>query len=651
MKYTKSFTRRNNYTDNTQYNGTGKPSKEGKLDDLLSIKALKNLPASSYSVQADPYTASLPTSRPYPLLTTFNKTVGGSYAGLPNLDGGNVQQYANSINSGFLKIADSMRLQKNINYRYLPILPQSGSHYRGKALVNENLKAIAESMSILQSTTYTQMALNRYAVKTNLPMGDAKTVHFAGETQYDLYTDKSAVFYAMSVYYQTFWLNILNTLTWHNSFRVKQGTAIRDAWNREVPVLNAFFGLMNKKSFLAVIDSINLSFEGEYIDTGFARQAAMLNAMPSRRSNAMTDPVLEVQTAYNMPDIEVYYLNADGSAVLAKVFDSKDLKYAPADKEFTFTQAIENLNDYLSLEATKVWARNTTVGDASDTVRFNQINQWFQVINYCVNMFKPAWNDYREALDTTSRAGIVQWQKGFRPATTKDTDAPLFRNMIVDDIYQLIMSGASSLEFDQSTKRLRSYSLWNMYTGIPEYDAKQGGVFLALSCKDVTGISDDPDGTPDYLPVIFEYNSAENEIVEAVTRDGKVFIITKGVKILGNDKILNRLAPLPTQASLSLRVPTVDSAHNKDLYGNSAIDTYLSFISKTLLTVFGLCTIQNSGGTTYNTEVDSDILAIYQVEFEDITNEAVTYARANSPFRGTTSSAGILGFFGALRAE
>lgn len=653
--------RRKDYLDDTTYSYDGKPPVEDKPETLISVKAMKNLPHSSYSMLADPYLAALPASSPYPILNVFNRTVGGSYAGDRNIDGGNVQQYANSLKSKFLQYFDVIRTQIGINYRYLPILTSAGK--KGSALVNEMRRSIAESVSVLQSTTYTQMAINNFAVVTDLPMGDAKTtVVSKGESEtIDAYTDRTDVLYAMSIYYQIVLQNLLNTFNFHNAFRLKQGTAIRNAWNREVPILNALFGLFNKKAFISQWESISLLFEGEYVDLDFARQASMLNVMPSRRSNSITDPVLELQTHFNHPGtFKVYILDAAGKAIGDPIFDDANFRFIskvsgdkdnPTIEYTTFWEACENLNDYLSLEATEKWARNATVAvtlsGSSDAARFNFVNLNVRGILACMNMFKPAWADYREALDTISRTGALKWTKGFRPKVTADNDAALFRNLVVDDIYSLIFSGAASIEVDDNTKRWRTFSMWNMYTGIPEYDAKQGGAFLTYSFKDVTG--DDSDSLQEYMPVIF--NSVNQTggklgiVCACCSRDGKEALITpRNVKMSGVWQ-LERLAPLESQKELVIRVPTLT---NDNISKGGLTRSHLSCLQKQLTGIFGLSAIQTTQNEDYDYCVDPDILSIYQIEITDTTNEAITYARANAPLKGTDSPDGILGFFGSM---
>lgn len=651
--FKKTYNKRMNWEDNPEYTASFPkgPESEGKrVADGLSFKAMSGLPKSSYSVKADPYTASLPMSTPYNILSQFLKKVGGNYKGDNNIDGGNVQQYANSTTSKFLDYFDSFRMKINLNYRYLPM---SGTTI-GKSLVDEMRKSIAEAVSVLQSTTFTNLAINRFAVETDMPLGSGTTTNIAnGSTAINAYTSTTDVLYAMSIYYQIFMQEALSVMNWHNSFRLKQGTAIRDAWGREVPNLNAFFGLMNKKAFLSLLDSINLSFEGEYIDKDFMEQVNYLTFMPSRRSNSITDPVLELQAKFNHPSKFKVYILGDNGKILdtqdSAFYDDADLglsiNVSGSQTFVSFWSACDTLKDYLSLEATKRWARSsfTPAGiSGTDNARYNMIKTYFDIIVASMVKFKPEWSDYRECLDIMTRTGTISWTKGFRPSVVKDTDAYLFSNLIVDDIYKMILSGNDSLSYNDNTKRWETFTQWNMYTGIPEYDAKQGGAFITFSSKDYSGLSSYEQ--IEYLPIMFDPSpSANNIYVVGVSRKGTVCNINYDVVQMSNNTILSRLAPLTSQANLKIRVPYLAYTNNSTLTTSEKSTLY-----KTLTQIFGLAKIGLTSNST-DLALDPDLLAIYQIEISDITNEAITYARANAPFRGTTSDKGLLGFFGVAQ--
>lgn len=640
--------RKEKATDDLGYGYKGKPVGDNSVKDSISLKSLKDLPKSTYSFKADPFQAALPTSEPYPILNKFNRVVGGFYDGEDNIDGGNVQQYSNSTTSNFLKAFDEMRLKINVNYRYLPVSKQTSNNYAGYQLIEEMRKSIAESMSILQSTTYTQMAINNFAVETDLPMGSAETSDIGSGTR--AYVNKTDVMYAMSIYYQLFLQNAVNVMNWHNAFRLKQGVAIKNAWNREVPSLNSFFGLMNKRAFLSMLDSINLSFEGEYIDKEFMEQINTLIMVPSRRSDSITDPVLELQAGFNHPTIfRVYVLDNAGQKIGDPIFDDEMLKlsimFEGSNQEIKFWDACDKLRDYLSLEATQNWARQAYVSGVvmgTDNARYNNIKALFDVLVFCFTKFKPAWSDFREAFDVMTRTGTISWTKGFRPSITQSTNVKLFWNVMIDHIYQLIFSGAHDMLYDEATKRWRTFSLWNMYSGIPQYDLKSGGSFLTFSFKNFSGVETSEQF--EYLPTIFSpYSSTESGKITcvALSRDGKEAIIDQWQTVIQSNVVLNRLAPLLSQADLQIRVPTIAFNSGKN---NELTLGHFSNLYKMLTQIFGLCRVQSVSNGQYDVALDPDLLSIYSIEISDITNMAITYARSNAPFRGTTSTAGLLGF-------
>ena len=145
----KQFNRSNRQYDDYEKTVHGqkdakKPEKEGKVDSVLSFKALRGLPKSGSSImpKVDPYTSVLPGSDPYALLNAMNRSVGGKYGGDDNLDGGNTQQFVTSENSRFLNCFDTFLMQLPMNYRYLPI--SDTDNERGKQFTNENKKKQTE---------------------------------------------------------------------------------------------------------------------------------------------------------------------------------------------------------------------------------------------------------------------------------------------------------------------------------------------------------------------------------------------------------------------------------------------------------------------------------------------------------------------------
>lgn len=640
------------------YGYQGKPVGDNDPKLGISVKSLRDLPKSSYSVQADPYTAALPGSEPYAILNRFNKTIGGFYGGDRNLDGGNVQQYANSLRSKFLHANDFCRLPLGMNYHYIPTkvteAQLQANKYKGFALIDEQIRAVAEATSTLQSTTFTQMAVYNYSVATDMPMGssynNASTYKADDGTELKVYDDLNDVIYSACRYYQIFWLKVLGLFDYHNSFRLKMGTMIRSAWNREVPALNSLFGLFKKKSFLSLLNSMAMSLPGEYIDREFALQFSKTCLIPSRRSNSISDPVLETQVEYNEVNrfILLFRSGVGDDKTYEVVFDSKiDLfKTVPNIKDGkSFKDAVHDAMTLLSAEDTMKWARNQgSSATTNDTVRFNTVRAQLDVVQACITTMKKAFTDIREVLDTCARTGIVTWYKGFRPSIVKDDDAALFKNLIVDDIYKLALGGAATVTLNSDTKRFRTYSFWNMYDGIPEFDAWSGGSFLTFSLKVVEDPDDDPDLIMNYLPDALTYlDNGSRPIVYTVTRLGTEYTLTTSSIQLSRYVGTRRLVPLDSQDLLNANVvtlspvvsPTVDQASD------------YSFIAKSMTQITGMCYVNTSIPVIYT---DPDLLAVYQIEIEDITNEMIAYARKTGPFLGAVAANSKIGFLGTVNA-
>lgn len=651
---------RKNYMDETTYTDHSKaPEVEGPVNDLIGVKARSSLPKSTYSIKADPYESSLPSANPYDLIAPFNRTVGGSYAGLDNLSGGNIQQYANSYDSGTLNAFDFVRLALAINYRYIPRDLAAASFptydeatkkwtlpptlYVGSGLVNMQRQSIAEATSILQATTFTQMAINDYAVESTIPMGDAEysivketNADTGAVTEHMMNTDLADVIYSASSFYQIFWQEVISVINSFNSFRLKQGTMIRSSWNRETPTLNGLFGLFNKKAFLSLLDSICLSVQGEYIDTEWVQQFNLLTSMPSRRTNSIHDPVLEISCRHQHPTkFKLQIVDDSKGNLVNTVFDIDDLltSIVGSTEKVSFFDACQELKEKFSAEYVMHWARNTDSRSAlKQNAYYNRVTDLLDVVQTCCTLMKIKFNDVREVFDVISRTGLNTWVKNYRPTITQSTDAALFDNNIVNAIYKTVFSGPVSIELDAATKRWRTYTLWDLYDGVPEYDAKSGGCFITFSGKQLSKLdsAENQDYTRQWLPVAFYIDSATTTIqgiapaLRAVNRNGLEIIGTYREFEIGEINALARLAPLKSQSSFKMRVPTFQyEGQDEDL-----TPSVQSWIAMTFTNLFGYCYIST------NFYIDPDILFIYEVEIADITNESIRYARLTSPFRG-----------------
>lgn len=626
---------------------------DAQYDLMIEVKSMSKLPKSTYAVKVDPYTEATNPSNAYHFLSRFNSVIGGRYAGVDNLDGGNLIQYNNSVNSGFLRVFDSALAGIGLNYRYLPIL--ASDTQRGNELVNEMRKAIDEVVSSLSATTFMQQNIIYYVVKTDLPMGNAptKTVKVITEdnpegTNETVYYKLADVIYAMCLEYQLKIQDIIMCFNMFNKNRTLMGTMTTMSWNREVSILNSYFGLLKKKSFLALFDSIAMNIAGEYVDQDWMRQANMFCIATSRRSDSINDPLLEISASHNqIGTFKAIICSSTAKETGAVVYDSAEMQYTiPGDSSpTTFESAVKELTLKLTVNDTLYWARSTNSG-ITENDRFNRIKALLDVITYSLTYFKTSFTDLRTILTIMSEINMVKWTLGTRLSVIRDTDTKLSRYLIVDNIYEILCSGSPSAVYNSTTKRWRTHTLWNMYYGVPEYSMKSGGSFLTFSLKHMIAPNEAlTDTNIGYLPVAFTIRQLTNGTVSGpvvvLDRLGNLYHLTNndntdytkaGFQISGDD-VLARLTPLASQEGLRLLLPqpieTITNLRSQ------------SFMYRFLLQVFG-CGILNNGDTA----LDPDILCIYEYEIEDFTNEVIAYARSKGPFQVSQFTENSLGFFG-----
>lgn len=624
------------------------PNAEKSVQTLISVKSMKNLPrsGSSYQPKLDPNTTVLPGSDPYSILNGLNRAIGGRYDGDDNLDGGNTYQFNTSEKSTFLHAFDAFRMDAKLKYRFLRIKPfeKNSKYFPGLGIEQEMARALGENISAANATTFTNLAAFTYYVTGNMPTGETGT----GLTR-EIAGNPHALL-TWATYYQIFWQNVSGTVAGFNKLRTNFGTMMRASWNREVSRLNAYFGLLQKKSFMQYLDSIGYSIQGEYFDIDWMRQANMLTALTSRRANALTEPILELTCCHEMPSLKLETkTGAEPSATWTTVFDSSKIdeifynavltgdqvdeqghRSNDAYPHANMEEAMATFQKLFSIEDTLKWARQKESASnplLNDTSRFNDINALLRALVSAINYFKPLMADFRTLLDVCGRVGSNTWSKTARPKVIRDTDIPMMRNLTLENLFSVGFSGNKRIVWNPTTYRWKGATLWNMYTGVPEYDSKSGGAFLSFSLKDVSAPAD---AAPDlaktafgYIPTIMSVGAT----VYAVNRLGTEVPIESKPGDTADNVTLNRLIVLPTYA-LEVQVPTATTALVEDA----------SHLMSACLKVFGMCKING------DTACDPDLVAFVEFEIEDLSNTMITYARVNAPLRNTLSETTSMGF-------
>ena len=626
--------------DDIEVTDAKRPQREGEVNLLIARKAAKGLPraGSSITPKVDPYTQVLPDSAPYALLNAMNPMIGGNYGGLDNLDGGNIRQMITSEASTFLHAYDCLQMEVVVNYRYLPMV--TDARKVGYGIADQMVKAIDEIQSLASATTYTALPVNSYKIESSIPYStkspDDSTAALPGP-MYELLIGYQVLLQVGGQVIQTF-----------NKHRMNMGEMMRMSWDRETPLLNSYFGLLQKKSFLSAVQSLSYCLAGEYFDSEWLLQMAAMCNITSRRSDALTEPLLEGFVTHKIPTSFKVFVNSASSTPLFDLaaMDAHADATSDAHPEFkkygyefmSIGQMCERWGQLLSIEDTLAWVRQRRAGTTQMTEqdRFRMITYILEEFNYFFGIFKPAMADLRSALDVLSRSGVNRWGKIKGLSIVKATDTKIVRNITLEDMFTTLCAGGVEMSFNSTTYRWTGKTPWNIYLGLPEYDAKSGGSFLSFSTKTL-----DTDSAPEtsrlYIPRAFPVQGN----LKALNRLGDERKISVRAVKAADSKILRRLMPLKNTA-LTIRV-----AYPAEVSGMQRVD--MAMLNWALVKVLG-CAATSDPGTTQETinnttiVLESDILCYLDYEIEDITSEMITYARTKGPFVVNVLDENTVGF-------
>lgn len=634
MKNNKFMKKSLSYEKDLRQEAGGIPSREGVIKDFISKKSLKALPNSSVSFTADPYTSALPGSQPYPILMPFNRPISGSFAGDRNLDGGIASQMSTSVTSKFYNnVFDTMAFRVDLNYKYVDWTRHDGV---GKGIINKMLTSIDETVSALSATTFTAMAIYDYAIETDMNMGSAEassiTPTVSGNENVKVYTNISSVLLGSSIMYQMMIQCLLLANNIHNSFRTKMGEMMRMEYDRRQARLNSYFGLIKKKSYLALPYSLAVNMPGEFIDLNWMQQVNTLLLTPGRRSESLNDCLIEMIGTYKMPTVfKLHVVNKEKTTLTGTVFDYNSLNASINGESKSLSSIVSYLSVLLSAQDTLTWARNASIFDDGKE-RFNIICDIWNALVSASDTIKTGFSDLRTVFNTLSRVNVNNWVTGFEPGIIKDTDMTIHRNLLLENIIKNVMTGPDSITLDPKTMYWQSTVLWDIYLGIPEYAAYSGGAFLSFSLKDLSNLSD---SVAAYIPLCF---SLQNDTpVFMTSRDGTQVKIGFEEKVVGDDPVLSRLAILPIQEEYILRVPKLPTLEI-DGVTNLEMDDE-TMLRKTLEQLFGYYADDDKSF------IDTDLLCLYDYQIADFTNNMIAYARSESPFR-TSVTESTFGFVG-----
>lgn len=628
------------------------PSKESKNSDSLTIqgKAFRDLAFSgAIEVKADPNSELAKGSYPYVIINRTNKVADANYAGQPNIAGNSITQIQNSTSSQLMNIFDIANIVKRLNYLYIR------SENDGKdnlAYFSEIVKSMEQGISTGYSTMLTQLEFYTDKITTEYPELLNVSASAAGRT-------------GALLHYQSVLQNLVSPLSKYIETRSLEQTLLNMSYRREASTIIQLYGLLKKAAFIAQMNAIGSSVINEYFDTNWYKQMNTLISIPSRRSDGMVDPLLTVTASHKIVNCkfsndggDTFYYDSAVQLTTGEGFnylDPESLTYKTGN--LSLEECILNVNKLLDVANILKWARRLTTNNLSaqqprdPSAYYEAINNYIKKIAVISTVFASYMTSIRTFLDKCANTGLIYWKKGSVIEVSKIADVNPYYNMLVANLFAATYGGSSNMTFDQGTKRWKIFTLWNMYTGIAEFDKISGGAFLTAALRDIDMTDLDQYGSEMLLPILFAagintreggatYNSGE-----AINRLGYAVDLTNTVfdnNTINNDPYMSRFNPL-LQTDLLIKVPNIDISQDSTTTAAQKArlcSSLLHFIA----TVFGYgyCKVSDSD-SHFNT--DPDNICFIDVELEDVSNQMIQFARNYSPFRvNTPNTTRTMGF-------
>lgn len=650
--YKKNFKSRDNrkglIIEDISFKG-GVPNKEKVENDslLFNHKAFRDLQnVGNIEVKADPNSEAAKGSYPYFIINSGNKVIDANYAGYDNIFGNVLTRLQNSDKSKLLNIYDIVTVNFRLNYLYLCYKTSETTNHNNVAVNREMLKGFYEAISKAYSTMTT--ALPYYT--NSIVAVDAPELTGLSDTEKELYGKMMGI-----LHYQTVQQNAVSPLSKYIETMSLEQTVLDMSYRREAPLITALYGLLKKKAFIANLNSIGTSILGEYFDDNWYKQMNMLAFVPSRKSNAMTEPLMTATCTTLIPRVKFQVPVEDDDPIT--YYDSNDLKTTgifinPDTFEFegttenpitlSFEQLIYRLNRMLDVSTILRWARslNTdpeSVGSLTTPSAYYQqgIIKFIERINVILTKFTTSMTDVRTFIDKLAESGMVYWHKGMSIKVDKVEDYKPVYNVALHNMISAYVGGSAEMTYDINTQRWECSSLWNKYTGIAEFDKKSGGAFLTFGLRKLNLGSLTSDDTAMCIPIIFASELQENSSKCLITsRLGLTHTLTSdsSANVLQNPH-LARLDPL--NVGFKVKVPQVDisSLTFTDNEKYNCCSALLALFG----TIFGYGKVKYTS-TTYQVTCDPDFICFLDIQLEDVSNEMIQFCRNYSPFRVSTSN-------------
>jgi len=620
----------------------GTPKKETKSENSLTYqkKAFRDLQnVGMIEVKADPNTQTDKAGVPYPIISMTNKVIDAKYAGYDNISGNVLTRLQNSNDSQLLNYFDTVSMNVRINYLYMCYQTSVTTNHNNLAVNREMLKAFNEALSKGYSTMLTQLPFYTNVVTSGLPEIPGLT-----DAQADIYGKFGAL-----IHYQTVQQNLVAPLAKYIQTMSLEAELAKMSYRREAPLITALYGLLRKKAFVATLNSIGTNIIGEYFDLNWYKQNNTLINVPSRKSKAMTDPLMTATATtfipwckMKTPSAEIPYYDSTKTLKVSGIFLNPDTwefegtTSVPVEK--TLEQVVYILNRLLDQQTILTWARKLNHAPSSvgtiqtPSAYYQQIVRLIEYINIMATGFVTNIADIRTFIDKLNDSRMVYWQKGIKLYVDRIDQIEVNYNVLLQNMISAYIGGAKSMTYDTATQRWQCTTLWNKYEGIAEFDRKSGGSFLTFGLRDLVLGQLSSTDIAMCLPILLapELNEGSTKCV-TTTRLGYIKQVTSdsSSNILTNN-VLSRLDPL--KIGYYVKIPVIDVS---DISSSGDKPKICSAALQLLQNLAGYGKVKTASNV-FDTVCDPDYLCFIDVQLEDVSNEMITYCRNYSPFRVQT---------------
>jgi hypothetical protein len=625
-KYSKGY-KRKDYKNTTykgedvgKYGDVYRPQKDSGLPDqketssdssYLNASSFKDLQKSGdINPPVDPETEASKGSKPYALLAQTNRVFDTSYGGEDNTRGNTMIQVSNSNTSKLLTTFDSGNIEILVNYLYLAMVNTD----KNQAINTQMGKAYDDAFSKVASQITSELPFLKSTIScTTMPTVDE---------------NNRGIF---ATWYQAALQNLASIPSKFRQLMSLEQELLDMSYNRETAPLTSLFGLFKKAAFRAAINSLSTLTVGNYIDKDWLYQTNTLTMVPSRKSCSMRDPLLTVIATHKMPTgVTITDISEE------EVFNSADYNIDVTLDGVTTNYTIETLTTQIlrmfDQKNILEWARSLYNKTISTTYNeyYNEVKAYIDAFTSMMTPFSADVAEFNTVLEKMNQIGLNNWVKDITFNVDKIPEVPVTFNKLAYDIYKSCYANSSEMYYDNTTFKWKAFTVWDQFLGIPKFDNKQGGAFLAFSVRSI------PDKTVDelytdskyLLPILFRVADA----AEFVNRLGDVAELTfesLDSTEIDADDTLSRLNPLKL-AEMSLKVPLLNLSAASG-YPSNLISEGLRLMN----TLFGYGRV-SIDASNYTTVLNGDIVFLIDFEMVDITNAMINYTRAYSPFRVQT---------------